>query len=81
MKDSFFRIENLIKRFGATIANKKITLTINKGEVRGFAGENGSGKSKLMFIIGGIQRSDSGSMFKEGQLITLNLRLREIIKV
>lgn len=67
MKDSFFRIENLSKRFGATIANKKITLTINKGEVRGFAGENGSGKSTLCSIIGGIQRLDSGTMFKEGQ--------------
>ena len=81
MKDSFFRIENLSKRFGATIANKKITLTINKGEVRGFAGENGSGKSTLCSIIGGIQRLDSGTMFKEASLITLNLLLRQIIKV
>lgn len=65
-KDSFFTIKGLNKRFGATIANKNIDLIINKGEVRGFAGENGSGKSTLCSIIGGIQKMDTGNMFKNG---------------
>ncbi len=68
--DSFFVIENLNKRFGATIANDDISLVINKGEVRGFAGENGSGKSTLCLIIGGIYQMDEGKMHKNGQLYT-----------
>lgn len=65
--NGFLRIEHLYKRFGPTIANKDINLTINKGEVRGFAGENGSGKSTLCSIIGGILKMDEGYMYINGQ--------------
>ena len=65
--DCFFKIEHLSKRFGATIANKDINLSISKGEVRGLAGENGSGKSTVCSIIGGIQKMSEGSMYKDGQ--------------
>lgn len=65
--DCFFKIEHLSKYYGATTANKDINLSISKGEVRGLAGENGSGKSTVCSIIGGIQKMSEGSMYKDGQ--------------
>ena len=38
-------IDNISKAFGITKACKNITFTINKGEIHGLIGENGSGKS------------------------------------
>lgn len=60
------KIEHIGKTFGPTVANKDISLEFYPGEVRGLAGENGSGKSTLMSIIAGIQRHDTGTMFKDG---------------
>jgi|LSQX01.3.fsa_nt_gb ribose transport system ATP-binding protein len=68
MTDSnLFVVENVSKRFGATLANNNVSLTIKKGEIRGLAGENGSGKSTLCSIICGIHRLDEGTMTKWGQ--------------
>ena len=60
-------IKALNKRFGPTHANKDIYFQLEKGEVRGLAGENGSGKSTLLTQIAGIQLSDSGEMWKDGE--------------
>lgn len=65
------RIEGVNKSFGPTHANKNVSLSLKKGEVRGLAGENGSGKSTLMSIVAGIQRKDSGEMYKDGETYAL----------
>ncbi|WP_419821187.1 sugar ABC transporter ATP-binding protein [Anoxybacterium hadale] len=64
--ESILQIENLNKSFGPTHANKNICFTLQKGEVRGLAGENGSGKSTLLSQIAGILCKDSGKMQKDG---------------
>lgn len=56
----------ICKDFGPTHANRKIDLTIARGDIRGLAGENGSGKSTLASIICGIQQPTSGTMEKDG---------------
>jgi ribose transport system ATP-binding protein len=66
--ECILKLEKVNKKFGPTHANKDISLTLKKGEVRGLAGENGSGKSTLMSIIAGMQKKDSGEMYKEGEL-------------
>ncbi len=66
--DVLLKIEDLDKSFGITHANKKICMELHKGEVRGLAGENGSGKSTLLSQIAGIYGSDSGTMYKDGEL-------------
>lgn len=67
MSEHILQITDLNKSFGSTHANKNINFSLSRGEVRGLAGENGSGKSTLSSIICGIQKCDSGSMYKDGQ--------------
>ena len=61
------RVEGIVKRFGNTVANKNVTLSIMPGSVLGLAGENGSGKSTLASMICGMQKPDGGRMFKDGK--------------
>ena len=67
MSQELFRINNMIKTFGATRALKGVDFVLNRGEVRGLVGENGSGKSTMTSIIAGFQKCDSGQMFLEGR--------------
>lgn len=64
MEKSILRVEGINKCFGVTHANKNITLEIERGCIHGLAGENGSGKSTLSSIICGIQKADSGRIYK-----------------
>jgi len=67
MASELLKIEKMFKSFGATKALKGVDFTLNRGEVRGLVGENGSGKSTMTSIIAGLQKCDSGEMFLEGK--------------
>ncbi|UOQ83649.1 ABC transporter ATP-binding protein [Gracilibacillus salinarum] len=54
-------VTNLTKRFGATEVLSGIDLTIYEGEVFGFIGHNGAGKSTFINTITGIINKSSGS--------------------
>lgn len=51
---------NLTKKFGATTAVDDITLTVKAGEVFGFLGPNGSGKTTTIKMMTGLYRPTSG---------------------
>jgi ribose transport system ATP-binding protein len=59
-------VSNLCKQFGVTVALDRVSFAVRRGEVRGFIGENGSGKSTASSIIAGIQSAGSGNIFFEG---------------
>jgi len=61
---------NLTKRFGPVLANDRISLSVEEGEIRGIIGPNGSGKSTLFNTISGFYESDSGSVRFGGTDIT-----------
>lgn len=54
-------IENVSKKFRKTIALKNLNLTIESGEIHGFLGSNGAGKSTTLRILLGLIRADSGT--------------------
>ena len=56
------KAQNLNKSFGALIAINNISLEINRGDVVGFLGTNGSGKSTTMRLLTGFLPADSGSI-------------------
>jgi ABC-2 type transport system ATP-binding protein len=70
----------LIKSFGRTRALDGLDLRVETGEVHGFLGPNGSGKTTTLRILLGLLRSDSGSVRVLGgdpwrESVTLHRRL------
>ena len=60
------RIEGLCKSFFGVEVLHEVGLELQPGEVLGLVGENGSGKSTTMNILGGVHRPDRGTMTLDG---------------
>ena len=60
-------MKNITKTFGSVIANDKVNLDIYKGEILSLLGENGSGKTTMMYMLSGIYFPDEGQMFINGK--------------
>ena len=54
------------KRFPGVLANDRISIAADRGEVLGLLGENGAGKSTLMNILSGLYKPDSGEILIDG---------------
>lgn len=67
MSTPILHIEHVSKRFGATLANDDISLSLAKGEIVALLGENGAGKTTLMNILFGHYMPDSGRVLIDGQ--------------
>ena len=65
-------LKEITKKFGALVANDQINLKVEKGEIHAILGENGAGKSTLMNIVYGLLPADSGSIFVDGKLVSIN---------
>ncbi len=60
-------LKNITKTFGSVVANRDVSLTVNKGEILSILGENGSGKTTLMNMISGIYFPDEGQILINGE--------------
>jgi len=56
------QVKNLTKKFGDFIAVNAITFEVKKGEIFGFLGANGAGKTTAMKMLIGISKPTSGSV-------------------
>lgn len=60
---------DIVKRFGKVDIVKGINLKVEEGEVFGFLGRNGAGKSTFINILTGILRPTSGSFSILGEKV------------
>jgi branched-chain amino acid transport system ATP-binding protein len=58
------------KKFGGVTAVQDIALSIEKGEILGMIGPNGSGKTSFINLLSGIYRPDKGRILFSGEDIT-----------
>lgn len=62
-------VDGLSKRFGATQALDRVSLSIRPAEVHALVGENGAGKSTLVRLLAGMLAPDGGTMRFDGQSV------------
>ncbi len=74
------RVENLVKKFGNFIANDNLNFSVYQGEIFGFLGANGAGKTTAMRILCGLSKPTSGiinvagfDVYKETEKIKKNI--------
>lgn len=55
-------VKNLVKKFGDFVANDNLTFDVYKGEILGFLGANGAGKTTAIKILCGLLEPTSGEL-------------------
>lgn len=60
------------KSYGAVVALRDVSISIERGEVRALFGGNGSGKSTLAKIIGGFVGTSGGKIYLDGKETTFS---------
>lgn len=58
--EKVIEVRELVKRFGPFTANDRLTFDVFKGEIFGFLGANGAGKTTAIRILCGLSRPTSG---------------------
>lgn len=61
------QVDHIVKRYGNHIAVNDLSFTVEKGQVLGFLGRNGAGKSTTMNIIAGYIAPTSGRALWNGK--------------
>ena len=69
-------VESLSKAYGSVQALRDMSFEVNAGEIFGFVGSNGAGKSTTMRIILGVLAADSGRVTWDGRPVDLHVRQR-----
>ncbi|RZU66802.1 monosaccharide ABC transporter ATP-binding protein (CUT2 family) [Microterricola gilva] len=60
-------LRNVAKSFGAVVALKSASLTVQMNSIHALVGENGAGKSTLVKIVAGLYQRDSGDFLLRGE--------------
>ena len=61
MSNVVISVKNLTKRFGSFVAVDNISFDVQRGEIFGFLGANGAGKTTAMRMLCGLSYPSSGS--------------------
>lgn len=72
MTQNVIEMREITKVFGDFVANDKINLNLQKGEIHALLGENGAGKSTLMNMLAGLLEPTSGDIMVNGQSVSID---------
>ena len=80
------RLEHVTKSFDGQKVLDDLSLSVNEGEFLTVIGRSGCGKTTMLRLINGLQKSDSGKVYVEGEdvdntdLIALRRRIGYVIQ-
>lgn len=69
MMTVIIQTNNLTKQFAQNIVIQSVTMTIRKGEIYGFLGPNGSGKTTIMKMLLNLLKPTEGEIFIQGHQV------------
>ncbi|MBI9033453.1 MAG: ABC transporter ATP-binding protein [Bacteroidales bacterium] len=79
-KEPVIRVRDMVKKFGSFVANDHLSFDVFPGEIFGFLGANGAGKTTAIRILCGLSSPTSGEMnvagfdvFKQTEQIKKNI--------
>jgi len=64
-------LQGITKRFPGVLANDKIDIALEEGDILALLGENGAGKTTLMNILYGLYKPDEGKIIVRGQEVEI----------
>ena len=64
--ENIITVKNLVKKFGSFVANDHLTFEVKRGEIFGFLGANGAGKTTAIKILCGLSYPTSGELSVAG---------------
>ncbi|MEV8438452.1 ATP-binding cassette domain-containing protein [Actinosynnema sp. NPDC051121] len=76
MAQGVLEVDRISKRYGEVVALDGMTFDVRAGELFGFVGSNGAGKTTAMRIALGVLAADSGEVRWNGEPITFRTRRR-----
>jgi branched-chain amino acid transport system ATP-binding protein len=65
----FLEIEHLTMQFGGLVAVNDFSVNVQKGEIHGLIGPNGSGKTTIFNVLSGYYKASGGTITFEGERI------------
>jgi ABC-2 type transport system ATP-binding protein len=65
-KETIIEVKDLVKKFSNFVANDHLTFNVYKGEIFGFLGANGAGKTTAIRILCGLSKPTSGQITVAG---------------
>lgn len=60
--EKVIEVKNLVKKFGSFLANDRLSFDVFRGEIFGFLGANGAGKTTALRILSGLSKPTSGDV-------------------
>jgi ABC-2 type transport system ATP-binding protein len=66
MTENVITVKNLVKKFGNFVANDDLNFEVGAGEIFGFLGANGAGKTTAIRILSGLSKPTSGDVTVAG---------------
>ena len=65
-RNPVIKVRNLVKKFGSFVANDTLSFEVYEGEIFGFLGANGAGKTTAIRILTGLSEPTSGEVIVAG---------------
>ena len=58
--ENVLKTTDIVKKYGTKTVLDKINMNINKGDIYGFIGKNGAGKTTFMRVVLSLTKANSG---------------------